>query len=124
MSTEPSTPQFAAADCLHLHHLSLGETRGARHWLMKSPTTSWTPDAPDEASLATLEAVATYVRRTGTSLASAPNGGLEMEIDRLATAKTDSIIVQRPREAGRPGEGRSRGPCGIAARAVTCGGLE
>jgi hypothetical protein len=38
-----------------------------------------------------------YVRKTGSSLAGAPTGSLEMEVDRLATAKADScIIVQRP----------------------------
>ncbi|MGW7645490.1 hypothetical protein [Streptomyces bobili] len=87
----------AAAYCLHLHHLALGETREARHWLHQVTDAELDPDAPDGTFLATLEAVATYVRRTGSSLASAPTGGLEMEIDRLATAKSGScIIVQRP----------------------------
>ncbi|MEV5524062.1 hypothetical protein AB0N43_26835 [Streptomyces pseudogriseolus] len=54
-------------------------------------------EAPDSTFLDTLESVATYVRRTGSSLASAPTGGLEMEVDRLATAETGTcIIVQRP----------------------------
>ncbi|MEU5242598.1 hypothetical protein AB0G81_00455 [Streptomyces asoensis] len=87
----------AAAYCLHLHHLSLGETREARHWLHEVTGDVLDSDAPDSTFLATLEAVATYVRRTGSSQASAPSGGLEMEVDRLATAKDDScIIVRRP----------------------------
>ncbi|MFG3207779.1 hypothetical protein [Streptomyces sp. NPDC048192] len=87
----------AAAYCLHLHHLALGETREARHWLHEVTDDVLDSEAPDSTFLATLEAVAMYVRRTGTSLASAPTGSLEMEVDRLATAKTDScIIVQRP----------------------------
>jgi hypothetical protein len=38
-----------------------------------------------------------------------------MEIDRLATAKTDSIIVQRPREAGRPVRQSVRAGAGVHA---------
>ncbi|MFD3931762.1 hypothetical protein [Streptomyces sp. NPDC058614] len=87
----------AAAYCLHLHHLALGESREARHWLHMVTDDVLDSDAPDSVFLATLEAVATYVRRTGTSQASAPTGGLEMEVDRLATTTTGScIIVQRP----------------------------
>ncbi|MDQ1041955.1 hypothetical protein [Streptomyces sp. V4I2] len=87
----------AAAYCLHLHHLALGETREAQHWLHEVTDDVLDSEAPDHAFLASLEAVATYVRRTGTSLAGAPTGGLEMEVDRLATTKTGScIIVQRP----------------------------
>ncbi|MFJ9380338.1 hypothetical protein [Streptomyces sp. NPDC101455] len=87
----------AAAYCLHLHHLALGETREARHWLHVVTDDVLDTDAPDDAFLATLEAVAAYVRKTGTSQASAPTGGLEMEIDRLATTSNSAcIIVQRP----------------------------
>jgi hypothetical protein len=87
----------AAAYCLHLHHLSLGETREARHWLHEVTDGVLDSEAPDSAFLTTLEAVATYVRRTGSSRASAPTGGLEMEVDRLATIGAGScIIVQRP----------------------------
>ncbi|MFJ4152782.1 hypothetical protein ACIP10_35135 [Streptomyces galbus] len=87
----------AAAYCLHLHHLSLGEIREARHWLHEVTDDVLDSEAPDQMFLTFLEAVATYVRKTGISLASPPTGGLEMEIDRLATAKTGScIIVQRP----------------------------
>lgn len=87
----------AAAYCLHLHHLALGELREAQHWLHEVTDDVLNPQAPDAAFLATLEAVAAYVRKTGTSLASAPTGSLEMEVDRLATGKSGPcIIVQRP----------------------------
>ncbi|MFF5010888.1 hypothetical protein ACFY3G_49900 [Streptomyces phaeochromogenes] len=87
----------AAAYCLHLHHLALGEAREARHWLHVVTDDVLDTDAPDTVFLTGLEAVAAYVRKTGTSQASAPTGGLEMEIDRLATTGTGScIIVQRP----------------------------
>ncbi|WP_329266546.1 hypothetical protein [Streptomyces sp. NBC_01451] len=87
----------AAAYCLHLHHLALGETREARHWLHEVTHDVLDSEAPDSDFLATLEAVAMYVRRTGSSLTSPPTGGLEMEVDRLATEKSGScIIVRRP----------------------------
>ncbi|WP_037680674.1 hypothetical protein [Streptomyces griseus] len=87
----------AAAYCLHLHHLALGETREARHWLHEVTDDVLDSEAPDSTFLATLEAVATYVRRTGSSRTNAPTGGLEMEVDRLATNKSGScIIVRRP----------------------------
>ncbi|WP_444468390.1 hypothetical protein ACR31U_35440 (plasmid) [Streptomyces rochei] len=87
----------AAAYCLHLHHLALGESREARHWLYVVTDDVIDTDTPNDVFLATLEAVAAYVRRTGTSSANAPTAGLEMEVDRLAAAETGScIIVQRP----------------------------
>ncbi|MFJ2509930.1 hypothetical protein ACIQJX_26870 [Streptomyces griseoviridis] len=87
----------AAAYCLHLHHLTRGEVREARHWLHTVTDDGLETEAPDDVFLATLETVASYVRKTGTSHASAPTGGLEMEIDRLATAKAgSSVIVLRP----------------------------
>lgn len=87
----------AAAYCLHLHHLSLSEMREARHWLHEVTDDVLDPDAPDSTFLASLEAVATYVRKTGSSRTIAPTGDLEMEVDRLATDKAGScIIVRRP----------------------------
>ncbi|WP_329529620.1 hypothetical protein [Streptomyces sp. NBC_01462] len=86
----------AAAYCLHLHHHALGESREVQHWLHVVTDDVLDSEAPDGTFLDRLEAVAMYVRRTGTSLASAPTVGLEMEVDRVATAKDDScIIVQR-----------------------------
>jgi hypothetical protein len=83
----------AAAYCLHLHHLALGEIREARHWLYVVTDDVIDSDAPDDIFLATLEAVAAYVRRTGTSSAHAPTAGLEMEVDRLAAAEAGSCII-------------------------------
>ncbi|MGN9821791.1 hypothetical protein ACTMUQ_41670 [Streptomyces sp. SD11] len=86
----------AAAYCLHLHHLALGERREAQHWLHEVTHTVLDSEAPDEHFLACLEAVVLYVRKNG-SAASGPTGGLEMEVDRLATIGTGScIIVSRP----------------------------
>ncbi|UNO43528.1 hypothetical protein [Streptomyces sp. MST-110588] len=86
--------QRAAAYCLHLHHLALGESREAQHWLHEVTHSVVDSDAPDEAFLACLETVALYVRRNG-SAATPPTGGLEMEIDRLAT-DNHCIIVRGP----------------------------
>ncbi|MET7621317.1 hypothetical protein [Streptomyces sp. NPDC005408] len=87
----------AAAYCLHLHHLALGESREARHWRHEVTHSVLDADAPDEAFLACLEAVARYVRHNGSPSASAPTGGLEMEVDRLAEHGANScIIVRRP----------------------------
>lgn len=87
----------AAAYCLHLHHLALGETREARHWLHEVTHDVLDSEAPDEAFLSFLETVAQYVRRNGSTFTSPPTGGLEMEVDRLAALMTGScIIVRRP----------------------------
>ncbi|MEU9245349.1 hypothetical protein [Streptomyces shenzhenensis] len=87
----------AAAYCLHLHHLALSEMREARHWLHQVTDNVLDPEGPDGAFLYFLEAVATYVRRTGLSMANPPTAGLEMEVDRLATTATGPcIIVRRP----------------------------
>lgn len=78
-----------AAYCLHLHHLALGERREAEHWRHEVMIET---DAPDEELLNNLEVVARYVRGNG-SAASAPTGGLEMEVDRLADNGTHSCII-------------------------------
>ncbi|MEU9186253.1 hypothetical protein AB0D14_17235 [Streptomyces sp. NPDC048484] len=86
----------AAAYCLHLHHLALGERREAQHWLHEVTHTVLDSEAPDEHFLSCLEVVAHYVRKNG-SAASGPTGGLEMEVHRLAMLGTGScIIVARP----------------------------
>ncbi|MFJ9662126.1 hypothetical protein ACIRPR_29660 [Streptomyces griseoflavus] len=83
----------AAAYCLHLHHFSRGEVREARHWLHEvTDDVLLDSEAPDRLFLAVLETVASYVRRTGLSQASPPTAGLEMEVDRLAAAKTGHIV--------------------------------
>jgi hypothetical protein len=86
----------AAAYCLHLHHLALGEMREAQHWRHQVTDCVIDADAPDEGFLAMLEVVARYVRHNG-STASPPTGGLEMEVDRLAEHGANAcIIVRRP----------------------------
>lgn len=87
----------AAAYCLHLHHLALGEMREAQHWRHQvTHSVIDADDVLDEEFLAMLEVVARYVRQNG-STASAPTGGLEMEVDRLAEHGNNAcIIVRRP----------------------------
>jgi hypothetical protein len=87
----------AAAYCLHLHHLELGETREAQHWYHQVTQASSGTTAPDDAFLEGLEIFARYVRVNG-SQAHAPTGGLEAEVDRLAEHDKNAacIIVRRP----------------------------
>ncbi|WP_066951517.1 hypothetical protein [Streptomyces lushanensis] len=91
----------AAAYCLHLHHLQLGESREARHWyhqLTHSISMADGSAPPDDAFIEGLETVAHYVRANG-STAYAPTGGLEGEVDRLASRGEGSsphLIVRRP----------------------------
>ncbi|MFE5842066.1 hypothetical protein ACFQ7N_10505 [Streptomyces niveus] len=87
-----------AAYCLHLHHLSLGETKEARHWgyevAESSPATGAAP--PGEDFFLGLEVFARYIRNHGgVSRSGAPTGRLEMEIDRLADGAA-CIIVRHP----------------------------
>ncbi|MEV8077878.1 hypothetical protein [Streptomyces pseudogriseolus] len=86
----------AAAYCLHLHHLALGETRAAWHWFHQLTHSMADTTPPDAAFLEGLEIVARYVRHNG-SRALAPSDRLESEVDRLA-ARTPhcSVIVARP----------------------------
>ncbi|MCX4233525.1 hypothetical protein [Streptomyces ortus] len=86
----------AAAYCLHLHHLSLGESRRAWHWFHQLTHSMADTTPPDAAFLEGLELFARYVRTNG-SRALAPTHRLESEIDRLA-ARTPgcSVIVARP----------------------------
>jgi hypothetical protein len=86
----------AAAYCLHLHHLSLGESKRARHWFHQLTHSMADTAPPDAAFLEGLEIFARYVRTNG-SRANAPNDRLESEVDRLA-ARTPgcSLIVARP----------------------------
>ncbi|WP_269859170.1 hypothetical protein [Streptomyces sp. RPT161] len=86
----------AAAYCLHLHHLALGETREAAHWRHQITHPIVEADAVDDDFLDCVEVVARYVRRNG-SAASPPTATLEMEVDRLADDATNPcIIVRRP----------------------------
>ncbi|MEV5849809.1 hypothetical protein ACGF3G_17080 [Streptomyces sp. NPDC048179] len=85
----------AAAYCLHLHHLALGESRRARHWFHQLTHSMADTAPPDRAFLDGLELFARYVRANG-STALAPTGGLEIEIDRLAARTPGRVIVARP----------------------------
>ncbi|MFH8790942.1 hypothetical protein [Streptomyces roseoverticillatus] len=72
----------AAGYCLHLLHLSLGESREAAHWrhqVLHAPTPT---DAPlDEDFIESIEVVARYVHAHG-SQAALPTATLEREVDR------------------------------------------
>ncbi|MER7179969.1 hypothetical protein ABT404_10895 [Streptomyces hyaluromycini] len=86
----------AAAYCLHLHHLALGESKRARHWFHQLTHSMADTAPPDAAFLEGLELFARYVRTNG-STALAPTGRLENEVDRLAArAPGRSVIVARP----------------------------
>ncbi|MYZ33627.1 hypothetical protein [Streptomyces sp. MnatMP-M17] len=87
----------AAAYCLHLHHLKLGETEASQHWYHQLTHSMADSAPPDAAFIEGLEAVARYVRTSGTG-ASAPTGGLESEVDRLASRGTNpsGVIEHRP----------------------------
>ncbi|NUL02556.1 hypothetical protein HRW07_04715 [Streptomyces lunaelactis] len=85
----------AAAYCLHLHHLELGESREAQHWYRQVIHASTGASAPDGEFLEGLEIFARYVRHNG-SAASPPTGGLEAEINRLASRNSGCAIVSRP----------------------------
>lgn len=107
LSGHPESAQFwwqlaagagsrAAAYCLHLHHLTLGESRRARHWFHQLTHSMADTAPPDAAFIEGLEIFARYVRTNGSG-APAPTGRLEGEVDRLA-ARTSafSAIVARP----------------------------
>ncbi|MFF2165484.1 hypothetical protein ACFVWP_32970 [Streptomyces sp. NPDC058175] len=87
----------AAAYCLHLDHLRLGELREARHWYHQLTHSMADTAPPDAAFLEGLEVFARYARTSGTG-ASAPTGRLEKEVDRLASRGESSGIVSRPDE--------------------------
>lgn len=86
----------AAAYCLHLHHLCLGESKRARHWFHQLTHSMADTAPPDAAFLEGLEIFARYVRAHG-SRALAPTNRLESEVDRfVARAPGSSVIVARP----------------------------
>ncbi|MEU9157948.1 hypothetical protein AB0D59_47350 [Streptomyces sp. NPDC048417] len=86
----------AAAYCLHLHHLALGESKRSWHWFYQLTHSMADSTPPDAAFLEGLELFARYVRSNG-SRALAPTGRLEHEVDRLAArAPGRSVIVARP----------------------------
>lgn len=107
LTNQPESAQFwwqlaagagnrIAAYCLHLHHLGLGESREAQHWyhqvlqvirVMKGST-----DGTDTESLQILNAMTSYVRRNGSPAHTAPPGGLEAEVDRLASRAPSGLV--------------------------------
>ncbi|WP_460062163.1 hypothetical protein [Streptomyces sp. YKOK-I1] len=86
----------AAAYCLHLHHLALGESKRSWHWFHQLTHSMADTTPPDATFLEGLEIFARYVRING-SRALPPTGRLENEVDRLAARTPDaSVIVARP----------------------------
>lgn len=86
----------AAAYCLHLHHLAVGESKRSWHWFHQLTHSMADTAPPDAAFLEGLEIFARYVRANGSG-ALAPTGRLEDEVDRLAARTPDaSVIVARP----------------------------
>ncbi|MEU5191376.1 hypothetical protein AB0G83_30155 [Streptomyces klenkii] len=87
----------AAGYCLHLLHLSLGESREAAHWRHQVMHSSAPADAPlGEDFIESIEVVARYVHAHGSN-AAVPTTVLEMEVDRLADDGSGAcIIVRRP----------------------------
>ncbi|MFJ8158452.1 hypothetical protein [Streptomyces sp. NPDC094468] len=86
----------AAAYCLHLHHLAVGESKRAWHWFHQLTHSMADTAPPDAAFLEGLEIFARYVRTNG-SRALAPTDRLEHEVDRLAAGTPgSSVIVARP----------------------------
>ncbi|WP_406011821.1 hypothetical protein OG520_01125 [Streptomyces sp. NBC_00984] len=82
----------AAAYCLCLHHLSLGEPDEAAHRLHQLQRS---PDGPSDEFVKALERFAGYVARRG-STTGVPTGGLEAEIERLVVTGHDGGLVCRP----------------------------
>lgn len=83
-----------SAYCLHLHHLALGETPEANHWYHQ--VAQAIQDATDTDThaeyLEILNAMTRYVRRNGSATSTPPPGGLEIEIDRLASRDPTGIV--------------------------------
>lgn len=91
----------AAAYCLHLHHLELGELKEADHWLEQFQQLRQDDDGPDNdflvAVLMTVEQFADCVRRHHPT-PPALRPGLTQEVERLATQETDEVLVRPERE--------------------------
>ena len=84
----------AAAYCLHLHHLEVGELKEADHWLDQLQQED---DAPDIGFLMAVEQFAGYVRRhCATAPALRPQPGLTEEVERLATREDDGRVLVLP----------------------------
>ncbi|WP_406146244.1 hypothetical protein [Streptomyces sp. NBC_01012] len=86
-----------SAYCLHLHHLSLGESREAAHWRYEVTDARSGTESIDDVLLGCLETVATYVRKNGSDASTPPTGLLEMEVDRLAGDGSNPILSRPDR---------------------------
>ncbi|MGK5497285.1 hypothetical protein [Streptomyces sp. URMC 125] len=91
----------AAAYCLHLHHLELGEPKEADHWLDQFQQLQQDDDGPDEdvpmAVAMAVEQFADYIhRRCPAPPALRP--GLTQEVERLAIQKSDDVLVLPERD--------------------------
>uniref|UniRef100_A0AAU3GR50 Uncharacterized protein n=1 Tax=Streptomyces sp. NBC_01401 TaxID=2903854 RepID=A0AAU3GR50_9ACTN len=86
-----------SAYCLHLHHLSLGESREAAHWRYEVTDARSGTESIDDVLLRCLETVATYVRKNGSDASTPPTGLLEMEVDRLAGDGSNPILSRPDR---------------------------
>jgi hypothetical protein len=82
----------AAAYCLYLHHLELGEVKEAQQWRQQLQQDI---DGPDDDFLNIVEHFAGYVRRNCTAT---PVPGLTEEVERLATRDTGDVLLLPERE--------------------------
>ncbi|MFC9608018.1 hypothetical protein ACFTTN_31800 [Streptomyces niveus] len=83
----------AAVYCLHLHHRRLGESKEAAHWYDQlAIRVEDGSTAPTATFIEGLEAVARYVCRNP-STANQPTGGLEGEVNRLASRNAKSHVI-------------------------------
>ncbi|MET9772954.1 hypothetical protein ABZ023_01650 [Streptomyces sp. NPDC006367] len=82
----------AAAYCLHLHHLELGELKEAGHWLGQLQQDD---DGPDDEFLMLLAHFAGYVRRHCPA-SSTMQPGLTQEVARLAARQDDGSVPVLP----------------------------
>lgn len=89
------TGSRAAAYCLHLHHLSLGEPRRVRHSYHQLTNSMAETTPSDVAFMDGLENFARYVRANGTH-ALPPTARLKSEVDRLAARTTPAPPTSSP----------------------------
>jgi hypothetical protein len=90
----------AAAYCLHLHHLALGEMREAKHWRHQVTDSVIDADALDENFLTMLEVFARYVRQNGSTASPPTRGGSRWKsTGSRSTARTSASSSAGPTAA-------------------------